>query len=581
MLGLPLHQGEQEYQVASLDRTAQNNSYAFYGGLVLSSLVAAASWPTAPHSGLMAWLLIIWLAQFAHEGYSRRYLKLQDMVSGEYRFWVSGFFFASLATGACWGFSFFLIGFTKSDPAAVLLMFCLAGVTAFVAVARAAMVPVALAFECAAILPMSAWMFLQDDHIYSFMGIIALFYLTMLCLLVRKMHDMLLWNRQLGGENLKLMESRRQHATQLEMSEREFYSLTENLPDNIARWDTEGRYLYINTAHERALGKTLSEVFGHHIPDSHDQVKAAIARTVATGQVVLAMRQKVVVHDVTELHDVRMVPEFDEAGRVISVLGIGRNMTEYYQMQDALAAQELGASEDAAKQHGLEQRLNESRKQLRQLSARRERDLEMERKRIARELHDELGQLLTALQLDFSLLGYELRKRKEKHQERMQSIQNLIDSSLKAARHVATQLRPAALDLGLQTALEWLVRRYSANTDIHCELHIVDYEDHDIDDDCAIALYRITQESLTNAARHAKTNHVTVVLKQLPNALMLSVEDNGVGFDIRNIKAHSFGLLGIRERVMAFGGAVDIDSAPGQGTAVTVRIPLMEKGSNP
>ncbi|MGB9130795.1 MAG: PAS domain S-box protein [Thiobacillus sp.] len=122
--------------------------------------------------------------------------------------------------------------------------------------------------------------------------------------------------------------------------ERDFRSLAENLPDNIARWDAEGRYLYINPTHERTLGRSFDEVAGTLIPDSHEQVKAAIAQVVATGQAIHAVRQPVFVNSVEELHDVSLVPEFDKTGKVVGVLGLGRDMTGIYRMQEAIAVRE-------------------------------------------------------------------------------------------------------------------------------------------------------------------------------------------------------------------------------------------------
>jgi diguanylate cyclase (GGDEF)-like protein/PAS domain S-box-containing protein len=133
---------------------------------------------------------------------------------------------------------------------------------------------------------------------------------------------------------------RKRAEEKLAQREREFRSLAENVPDNVARWDTQGRYLFINPTHERTLGKSSAEAAGTPIPDSHDSVKAAIARVVVTGQAIHAVRQRTLVEGNVELHDVSMVPEFDEAGRVISVLGIGRNMTDIYQLQETLAARE-------------------------------------------------------------------------------------------------------------------------------------------------------------------------------------------------------------------------------------------------
>lgn len=375
--------------------------------------------------------------------------------------------------------------------------------------------------------------------------------------------------------NARLEDRVRERTEQLEAINRElreselrFRTLAENSPNIIVRYDLQCHRIYVNPAYlnetgmelEAALNETPDPQWAASMSISASEYRGSLERVMATGtpaEMYFSWRNIKTGRAVD--FAVQMVAEYGPDGKVTGALMLAFNIAALKQA---------------------EQRLDESRKQLRQLSARRERDLEMERKRISRELHDELGQLLTALQLDVSLLGYELGQEAGEAQERLQSIQGLIDNAMKAARHVATQLRPAALDLGFLTALEWLTRRYSANTHIHCELHIIDCEDRDIDDECAIALYRITQESLTNVARHAQTEQVTVTLQQHSDALLLSIEDKGAGFDIRNVKEYSFGLLGIRERVMVLGGMMDIDSAPGQGTVVTVRIPLLDKGAN-
>jgi PAS domain S-box-containing protein len=138
----------------------------------------------------------------------------------------------------------------------------------------------------------------------------------------------------------KDVTERKRMEAALARHEREFRSLAENLPDNIARWDVEGRYLYINPTHERTLGAKLEEVLGQPIPDSHEAVKAAIAQVVATSQAIRSVRQPALVDGLMELHDVSLVPEFDEAGRVVGVLGLGRDMTGFYRMQDTIAARE-------------------------------------------------------------------------------------------------------------------------------------------------------------------------------------------------------------------------------------------------
>ncbi|MDO8770494.1 MAG: EAL domain-containing protein [Burkholderiaceae bacterium] len=118
-----------------------------------------------------------------------------------------------------------------------------------------------------------------------------------------------------------------------------FRSLAENLPDNIARWDTQGRYLYINSVHERTLGVLASEVLGKPIPDTHENVKLAIARVIATGQAVELTRQSVLVEGELQIHEVKLVPERDAEDCIVSVLGLGRNMTEAYRMREAIETQ--------------------------------------------------------------------------------------------------------------------------------------------------------------------------------------------------------------------------------------------------
>ncbi|MEW5904816.1 MAG: PAS domain S-box protein [Pseudomonadota bacterium] len=132
----------------------------------------------------------------------------------------------------------------------------------------------------------------------------------------------------------------KQMEIELQQRERDFRSLAGNMPDNIARWDVAGRYLYVNPTHERLLGMKLGELIGKPIPDSHEQVKTGVMQVLATGQAIHAVRQPVLVEGIEQLHDVSLVPEFDASGKIVSVLGIGRDMTERYRMQEAIAARE-------------------------------------------------------------------------------------------------------------------------------------------------------------------------------------------------------------------------------------------------
>lgn len=141
------------------------------------------------------------------------------------------------------------------------------------------------------------------------------------------------------GTSLEITE-RKQMEVALAQREREFRSLAENMPDNIARWDTEGRYLYVNPTHERLLGMKQEDLVGLSIPDSHAHVKAGIMQVVASGQALPTLRQTAMVDGEEQVHEVTLAPEFDASGKVVSVLGLGRNMTAIYRMQETIAARE-------------------------------------------------------------------------------------------------------------------------------------------------------------------------------------------------------------------------------------------------
>lgn len=208
---------------------------------------------------------------------------------------------------------------------------------------------------------------------------------------------------------------------------------------------------------------------------------------------------------------------------------------------------------------------------LRELATHREAVREQERKRIAGEIHDELGSLLTALKMDISLLRMQLPEDSPALQ-RVGQMRELVERTIGMVRQVATQLRPAALNLGLVAALEWQVEDFGRRTGIACRL-VADAEVA-LGDAQATTIFRIVQESLTNIARHAAATQVEVMLGCTDGRLELSVVDDGRGFDAAAAGAPSFGLFGIRERVRALGGEARVDSESGRGTRIAITIPL-------
>lgn len=218
--------------------------------------------------------------------------------------------------------------------------------------------------------------------------------------------------------------------------------------------------------------------------------------------------------------------------------------------------------------------LKQSQELLRELTAHQDRVKEDERKRIAREIHDELGQTLLALRIDVSMLDARTGRSHPKLNEKVRGALNHIDATVKTIRTIINNLRPAVLDLGLNAAIEWQVAEFRRRTGIACDLFMGEKE-FAVDDARATSLFRILQESLTNVIRHANATHVIIELYQEDARLVMKITDNGVGIYPETRKtANSFGLVGVGERIHALNGKFQITSAPGKGTTLTIYIPL-------
>jgi len=215
-----------------------------------------------------------------------------------------------------------------------------------------------------------------------------------------------------------------------------------------------------------------------------------------------------------------------------------------------------------------------SRGRLRDLSMHLQTVREKERTRIARELHDELGQLLTALNTGIILLKKKIPPEQPNLSERTQSMKDLIDMTMQTVKRIYMDLRPGMLDhLGLPVAMDWQCQEFQKRTGIQCRVD-VEPEDMDPNKDASITVFRILQETLTNVAKHSKATKVNVSLREVESDLELVVTDNGRGIREEELqKPKSFGLLGIRERVDFRGGEVKITGKKGKGTTVTVRMP--------
>lgn len=217
-------------------------------------------------------------------------------------------------------------------------------------------------------------------------------------------------------------------------------------------------------------------------------------------------------------------------------------------------------------------------RRLQQLLAHQNQLSEDQRQRIARIVHDDLGQVLMTLRIDMSILHARSAPCHGHLHQRVSTALSNLDAALRSVKQIINQLRPFELELGLRASIEWELKRFQRDSGIPCRLSIGrEGGDYALDDRLTLAVYRILQEALSNIARHALATLVEVSLHLDGCLLLIEVRDNGVGVQhsARRV-SQPFGLDGVRERLAALGGELSLASPPGQGTALTIRIPTVQ-----
>jgi|KBSSwiStaDraftv2_1062776.scaffolds.fasta_scaffold21427_4 PAS domain S-box-containing protein len=255
----------------------------------------------------------------------------------------------------------------------------------------------------------------------------------------------------------------------------------------------------------------------------------------------------------------RRVPVYDDAGQLVAIEGIARDVTEFVEAQ---------------------RRLRESEEQLRQLAARLHDAREAERAQVARELHDELGQTLTALKLDIGRMAQVLpvERMSPPVVDRLQSLIGLSDIGLATVKRIATTLRPPTLDhLGLAEAIHWEALTFKARTGLRCSVR-TNKARTALSSEQQTALFRIFQEALTNVVRHAQASAVQVTLTERAERFEMRIRDNGRGItDGQTADPNAIGLLGMRERTALIGGSFRISGRRGKGTVISIEVPVTPK----
>jgi signal transduction histidine kinase len=220
-------------------------------------------------------------------------------------------------------------------------------------------------------------------------------------------------------------------------------------------------------------------------------------------------------------------------------------------------------------------RLLETQNDLRRLSEDLMRDIEAERARISREIHDQLGQLLTAIKMELRTIEHLVGQDPAKTSERLAETFELVDETIKSVRRISSDLRPGILDdFGLEAAVEWQLQQFRERTGLQVDFETDVVEEH-LSKDMATAAFRVLQEALTNIARHAEAKRVQVVMRMTDTELLLVVQDDGKGLQ-PDPSRRSLGLLGMRERGRQLGGSVTVTNAGVRGVRVEMRIPLRQ-----
>lgn len=370
----------------------------------------------------------------------------------------------------------------------------------------------------------------------------------------------------------------------LQESQERYRSIYHNTPAMLHSIDTTGRLISVSDNWLEVMGYNREEVIGQKLT----RFFVADSRRLAEKIVMPEFFKTGVCDDIPykfvkkkgEVIDVLLsaIGDRDEKGNIIRSLAVSIDVTERNKALEALklAKEELGRySKDLELQ--VEERTKEITSilnQLRLLSGSIMVNQEKERSAIARELHDELGQVLTALRMDAVWLSNRLKATDAKAAERTLTMCDLIDKTIEEVRNMAIRLRPGILDdLGLVDALEWYTTDFERRTGITCVFEHLNVPS--INDTVATAAYRITQEALTNVARHAFASHAKVALRSDEGLLTLMAIDNGKGFDTSRLsETEALGVAGMRERAGLVGGVLEVQSQPGKGTRVNFIVPL-------
>jgi two-component system sensor histidine kinase UhpB len=352
----------------------------------------------------------------------------------------------------------------------------------------------------------------------------------------------------------------------LRNSEKRLRDITLMLGEGVYVLDKEGRLTFMNPEAERLLGWTQEESLGqdlHRMIHFQKEDRTPLSRE--DDPMSALIRYGTFFRTEEEVFT-------RKDGTIFPVSIVTTPLLEQGEVVGSVTA-----FQDISFRKLAEDELRRSRQRLRELSAFLQTVREEERTKISRDIHDQLGQVLTALKMDIAWVNSKLGVDPSAPLAKKTTVMaGIVDRAIETVRNIVTDLRPSLLDdLGLVAAIEWQVQEFGERTGIECHLHASD-DDLTLESTRSIAIFRILQECLTNVAKHAGASRVDVSLKKRGELLMLEVRDNGRGFEPANLrKKSSFGVLGMKERALGLGGQVRIRNMKGGGTTVSAHVPLV------
>ncbi|WP_342349758.1 PAS domain S-box protein [uncultured Nitrospira sp.] len=542
--------------------------------LVNGSILTFIQWNVIAHGILLTWFFCLivlngaWsLLWYQFKNTSRN---PQDLSR-----WSRRFLVGTLASGMLWGITGVIFFPESSISHQIFLTFVIGGMIAGATAVYAALPGAFLAYSLPTITPLLVQFFVVGDEQHMAMGAMSLLFVTMMFVTLRRNHSVTMASMTLSLELSKSNQSlqsevheRKQAEVALRESQEQLHSVVQSTDEGIISLNSQGKVMLWNTGAESLFGLTMEEMQGQSL----DRIVPERFR-LAHQQGILRASQaggKTVEGEMFELMGLRRdgsefplelsLGYWHKHGEIFFT-GIVRDVTARKATEQAL--------------HRREQELEQSQDELRALGAQLISAQEDERRRLSRELHDDMNQRLAVVAIEIQSIQRTLPE-SDPMQKTLQHLNDQVSSLSDNVRHLAYQLHPSILDdLGLVVALQSSIKDFSQWENIPVTFQPRDVP-HNLPQNIASCVYRVTQECLRNVAKHAEASQVFVEVVGLEAGLRLVITDNGKGFIPQAVRpgTHGLGLIGMKERIRVVQGKFNVKASKGKGTTITALIPL-------